>query len=516
MKIVTATQMQTLDRRTIVEARVPSLMLMERAGMGAARFIEQRFGPLSGKRVTIVCGKGNNGGDGLVVARVLRQGRAIVTVLLLAPTSALSRDAAAMYRRWLRIGGTAATKPFRSVEQVQALLAGSDLLVDALFGTGLSTEVTGAHADAIRLMNQAGKPLVAIDMPSGIHADDGALLGHAIRATATVTFGLPKLGLYLGAGIDHAGTIHVVDIGIPAAYVDDTDSRTFLITEATVKAALPPRPPSSHKGTFGHAAILAGSVGKTGAAALAAKAALRTGAGLVTVGVPASVNDVLEAKLLEAMTLPLPETKAGTLGRAGFDRILAFLKARTAVAIGPGLSTHPETVELVQSLMRHLDRPAVLDADALNALAARAAMLTECKIPPILTPHPGEMARLEVDATSQSVNADRLGTARRFTRERGVFLVLKGARTVVARPDGLLMICPTGNPGMATAGTGDVLTGMVVGLLAQGVPSWEAACAATYLHGAAGDLAAGRLGPAGMIAGDVIEQIPYALQTIRG
>ena len=199
-----------------------------------------------------------------------------------------------------------------------------------------------------------------------------------------------------------------------------------------------------------------------------------------------------------------------------FDRILAFLKARTAVAIGPGLSTHPETVELVQSLMRHLDRPAVLDADALNALAARAAMLTECKIPPILTPHPGEMARLEVDATSQSVNADRLGTARRFARERGVFLILKGARTVVARPDGSLMICPTGNPGMATAGTGDVLTGMVVGLLAQGVPSWEAACAATYLHGAAGDLAAGRLGPVGMIAGDVIEQIPYALQAIRG
>ncbi|HKY72733.1 MAG TPA: NAD(P)H-hydrate dehydratase, partial [Nitrospira sp.] len=283
-----------------------------------------------------------------------------------------------------------------------------------------------------------------------------------------------------------------------------------------VKAALPPRPPSSHKGTYGHAAILAGSVGKTGAAALAAKAALRTGAGLVTVGVPASVNEVLEAKLLEAMTLPLPETKARTLGRAGFDRILAFLKARTAAAIGPGLSTHPETVELVQSLLRHLDRPSVLDADALNALAARAEILTECKIPPILTPHPGEMARLEVDATSQSVNADRLGTARRFARERGVFLVLKGARTVVARPDGLLMICPTGNPGMATAGTGDVLTGMVVGLLAQGVPSWEAACAATYLHGAAGDLAAGRLGTAGMIAGDVIEQIPYALQTIRG
>jgi len=514
MKIVTATQMQALDRRTITEARVPSLTLMERAGLGTTDFIQARFGPLTGKRITIVCGKGNNGGDGLVVARLLRQRRAIVTVLLLTPTSGLSRDAAVMYRRWLRVGGISATKVFRSAEQVQQLFAGSDLLVDALLGTGLSTEVTGTYREAIRLMNEAGGPVVAVDLPSGIHADNGALLGHAVNATATVTFGLPKLGLYLGAGIDHAGSIRVVDIGIPPDYVDEIDSRTHLITKEAVRAALPARPASSHKGTYGHAGILAGSVGKTGAAALAAKAALRTGAGLVTVGVPASVNDTLEAKLLEAMTLPLPETKARTLGRAGFDRILAFIRARTAIAIGMGLSTHPETVEVVQSLMKHIDRPSVLDADALNALASRASLLTECKIPPILTPHPGEMARLEVDATAQSVNADRLGTARRFARERGVFLVLKGARTVVARPDGLLMICPTGNPGMATAGTGDVLTGMLVSLLAQGVPSWEAACAATYLHGAAGDLAAGRTGLAGMIAGDLIEQIPYAIQAV--
>jgi ADP-dependent NAD(P)H-hydrate dehydratase / NAD(P)H-hydrate epimerase len=513
MKIVTATQMQALDRRTIMEARVPGLTLMERAGSGTANFILDRFRPVAGKRITIVCGKGNNGGDGLVVARLLRQHRALVNVLLLGSVSGLSRDAAAMYRRWLRVGGTS-PKTFRSPEQARAILESSELIVDALLGTGLSTEVTGAYAEAIRLMNEARCPIISIDLPSGIHADDGAVLGRAVRAAATVTFGLPKLGLYLGAGIDHAGAVHIVDIGIPAAYLSDVDSRTLLITKEWVRSSLPPRPASSHKGTYGHAAILAGSVGKTGAAALAAKAALRTGAGLVTVGVPLSANDVLEAKLLEVMTVPLPETKARTLGRAGLDRILAFIQARTAVAIGPGLSTHPETVELVQSLMRHLDRPSVLDADALNALASRAALLTECKTPPILTPHPGEMARLEVDATSQTVNADRLGTARRFARERGVFVVLKGARTVVARPDGLLMICPTGNAGMATAGTGDVLTGMLVSLLAQGVPSWEAACAATYLHGAAGDLAAGQQGLAGMIAGDLIEQIPYAIQAV--
>jgi NAD(P)H-hydrate epimerase len=219
MKIATAVQIKALDRRTITDARVPSLSLMERAGAGTAEFIEGRFGPLAGKRVTIVCGKGNNGGDGLVVARLLRQRRAIVTVILLAPAAELSRDASAMYRRWRRVATTSSTKPFRSAEQAKPLLTDSDLLVDALLGTGLSAPVTGAYCEAIRLMNQTGRPIVAVDMPSGIHADDGAILGHAIQATATVTFGLPKLGLYLGAGIDHAGDIHVVDIGIPATYI---------------------------------------------------------------------------------------------------------------------------------------------------------------------------------------------------------------------------------------------------------------------------------------------------------
>ena len=515
MKIATGTQMQTLDRRTITEARVPSLVLMERAGAGAASFIQERFGPLRGKTVTILCGKGNNGGDGLVIARLLRRLQARVTVVLLTPATELSRDATAMYRRWARVGEKSSTKSFRASEQVKPILESSDLIVDALLGTGLSAPVTGAYREAIELMNHAGRPIIAIDLPSGIHADNGSVLGQAVRATATVTFGLPKLGFYVGPGIDHAGTVHVVDIGIPTAYTDALDSRTILVTKEQVARALPARVPSSHKGTYGHAGILAGSAGKTGAATLAARAALRVGAGLVTVAVPSSINDILEAKLLEAMTLPLPETKARTLARSAFDRVLAFMQSRTAIAIGPGLSTHPETVDLVQSLMKHLDRPTVLDADALNALATRASLLTECKIPPILTPHPGEMARLEVEATSQSVNADRIGTARRFARERGVFLVLKGARTVIARPDGLLAICPTGNPGMATAGTGDVLTGMIVGLLAQGIQPWEAACAATYLHGAAGDLAAQLLGQVSMVAGDLIAHIPYALQAIN-
>jgi NAD(P)H-hydrate epimerase len=511
LKIVTAAQMQELDRRTIAEAGIPGTTLMERAGAGVVTSIEARFGPPRGKFVTILCGKGNNGGDGFVVARLLRRRGATVCVLAMAPASELSRDAQAMYRQFVRAAGKSAVRFYSSGTHARSVLKRSDLVVDALLGTGLSSEVTGPYADAIDAVNESGRPVVAVDLPSGLHADTGAALGRAVRASLTVTFGLPKLGLYLQQGIDLAGHVMIIDIGIPQAFVDAVESRTSLITESFVRACLPVRRPSSHKGTFGHAAIIAGSVGKTGAAAMAAKAALRTGAGLVTVAIPSSVNDVLEAKLQEAMTAPMPETKARTLSRAAFDRLTEFMTARTAVAMGPGLSTHPETVELVQTLVKRLDRPAVLDADALNALAGRAAILTECKTPPILTPHPGEMARLESNATSQAVNADRIGTATRFARERGVFVVLKGARTVVARPDGAAAISPTGNPGMATAGTGDVLTGMIVGLLAQGVAPWEASCAATYLHGLAGDLAAAEKGHAGLIAGDVIEQIPYAL-----
>lgn len=515
MNLVTAAQMQSLDRRTITEAHVPSSVLMERAGEGVVTHLEQQYGPVRGKTIAIFCGKGNNGGDGLVVARLLHRRRALVHVFLLAPPADLSRDAAGMYRRFVRTAARTAVKPFHSADQVRALVASCDFVIDALLGTGISSAVTGHYRDAIDLINDVHRPVIAVDIPSGIHADSGAVLGRAVRASMTVTFGLPKLGLMVGPGIDHAGIVQIVDIGIPPAYIEAIDSRIVLLTRKAVIATLPPRQPSSHKGTFGHAGIIAGSVGKTGAAALAAKAALRVGAGLVTVATPSSINDVLEAKLLEAMTVPMPETKARTLARSSLDRVVTFMQARTAVAIGPGLSTHPETVELIQSLMKHLERPTVLDADALNALTGRTALLTECKTPPIITPHPGEMARLEVGATTQSVNADRIGTAQRFSRERGVFVVLKGARTVLARPDGLVAVCPTGNPGMATAGTGDVLTGMVVGLLAQGLSPWDASCTAAYVHGYAGDLASRQLGQAGMLASDLIAQIPYALQQLQ-
>ena len=514
MPIVTAVQMQALDRRTIDEARVPGTTLMERAGAGVVACLQQQLGALRGKTVTILCGKGNNGGDGFVVARLLHKQQANVHVLTMAPVTELSRDAASMYRKLVRTSGKTLLKPFSSAPQTQSILQDSDIIIDALLGTGLSASITGRYADAIERITQAQRLTVAVDLPSGIHADTGAVLGRAVKADLTVTFGLPKLGLFQNQGIDHAGRVEIVDIGIPPAYVEAIESRIRLITAPFVRAALPTRRLSSHKGTFGHAGIIAGSVGKTGAAAMTAQAALRIGAGLVTVATPASVNDVLEAKLLEVMTMPMPDTKARTLSRAAFDGLKDFMTTRTAVAIGPGLSTHPETVELIHALIRHLDRPSVLDADALNALAGRTSLLTECTIPPILTPHPGEMARLATESSTQSVNEDRIGTATRFARAHGCYVVLKGARTVIARPDGMVAICPTGNPGMATAGTGDVLTGMIVGLLAQGLAQWEAACAATYLHGLAGDLATETIGQTSLMAGDVIDYIPYALTNV--
>jgi NAD(P)H-hydrate epimerase len=320
MKIVTAAQMQTLDRRTISEARIPGLALMERAGAGVVEQLERHFPPLKGKRITIICGKGNNAGDGFVVARLLAQKRVIIQVVTLAKPADLSRDARVMHNRLVRIAKKNVLRTADDPNRLHDVLSSSDLIVDAILGTGLSSAVSGLYEGVIQTLNTAGRPVVSVDIPSGLHADTGSALGTTVRADLTVTFGLPKIGLYIGQGIDHAGIVHVADIGIPAAMVDQVESRILLLTRDDAQAVVPPRKPSSHKGTYGHAGIIAGSIGKTGAAAMAAKAALRVGAGLVTVAIPSSVNDTLEAKLLEAMTIPMPETKARTLARSSLDR----------------------------------------------------------------------------------------------------------------------------------------------------------------------------------------------------
>lgn len=515
MNVLSADQMQSLDRRTIHEAGIPGSVLMERAGAGVVAAMEHEFGRLSGLRITVCCGKGNNGGDGFVIGRLLHRKRIRVRILLMTRVKDLRGDALTMYRKFVARAGAAAVVANPSETRIRSILESSDVAVDALLGTGLSSPVSDRYRAVVEALNASSCPVVAVDLPTGIHSDSGEVLGMAVRARLTVTFGCPKLGLYTGAGIDHAGSIQIVDIGIPRSYVEALDSPVSLISREDVALSLPVRHRSSHKGTFGHAGIIAGSVGKTGAAALAGRAALRTGAGLVTLAVPSRANAVLESKLLEVMTVPMPDTEAGTLARAAMKELLAFIQDRTAIAIGPGLTTHPETVALVQAILKKMERPCVIDADGLNALANSSDPLHRCKAPAIVTPHPGEMARL-LSSTPRLVNEDRITSARSFADTHRSTVVLKGARTIVAHPNGFVAICPTGNPGMATAGTGDVLTGMLVSLLAQQLEPWDAACAAVYLHGLAGDLAARDLGEAGMIAGDLLARIPMAIeQTIR-
>lgn len=511
MYLVTAAQMQSLDRRAIEEAKIPGTTLMENAGRGVVDAFVQTFGSPAGKRVTIFCGKGNNGGDGFVVARLLRRKRARIRVLLFADPKELRGDAQTMHRRLVRSAGTSLVVAQPSQEYVRDQADQADFLVDALLGTGLSSTVKGQYKDAIGAMNRSSAPTIAVDLPSGIHSDNGEILGSAVNAFLTVTFGCPKVGLYLGSAIDHAGKIVYSDIGIPQEYIKNLSLKTQLLTSEMIKPLLPRRSMTSHKGTFGHAGIIAGSPGKTGAAALSARSALRIGTGLVTVAAPKTVNPILETQLLEAMTAPMPETQDCSLGLSAYSHLREFAQTRSAIAIGPGIGTSEETGELVRTFIQHLNAPCVVDADALNHLAGHTSLLSSGTLFHILTPHPGEMARLLGNTSPKSVNQDRLGVSRRFARNHHVIVVLKGARTIIASPDGQAAICPTGNPGMASAGMGDVLTGMIVGLLAQGLSPWNAARAGVYLHGLAGDLGAEKLGQAGLIASDLIECIPHAI-----
>jgi ADP-dependent NAD(P)H-hydrate dehydratase / NAD(P)H-hydrate epimerase len=511
MWIVTTAQMQSLDRRTIQEAKVPGTILMERAGTGVMTHLLQTWGSPKGKKAVIFCGKGNNGGDGLVVARLLKSQGAKLKVVLMAPHHELSPDAKIMYRRLSKIIRPSLFTVNPSPETLFSFTQDADLLIDALLGTGLSSPVRDPYKSAIEAINASQAFTVAIDIPSGLDSNTGTTLGAAVQAHLTVTFGCPKLGLYLGSAVDKVGHIQVVDIGIPPEFVVDLNPNIHLLSQEIVRPLIPPRPPSSHKGTFGHAGIVAGSPGKTGAPAMAGLGALRIGTGLVTVATPQSVSPIIESKLLEVMTEPMPESSQHLLGMETGSALLAFAKNKSALAVGPGLGISPDTTELLRYLLPQLDAPCVLDADALNGLMHHRQLFSSMKLPPILTPHPGEMARLLEASSPKQVNEDRVGVSRQFAMVHRVILVLKGARTIIAEPHGHVAICPTGNPGMASAGMGDVLTGMITGLLAQGLNSWDAARAGVYLHGLAGDLAAATIGEPGLVAGDVITTIPHAL-----
>jgi hydroxyethylthiazole kinase-like uncharacterized protein yjeF len=498
MKILTAAEMREVDRRT-VEAGIPGIVLMENAGHRVVEFLAEQFAPLGEQRIVVLCGKGNNGGDGLVIARQLhtRFAPASLHVVLLADPGELKGDAAANYTMLLAAGGTVE-------REIPAEARTATLLLDALLGTGVSGAATGRMLQGIREINH-GFPLaavVAVDIPSGMPSDSGEPSGEFARADYTVTFTAPKVAEAMPPNCDHIGELIVGAIGSPPELY--ADALLSLVEPAMFRELLAPREPSGHKGTYGHALVVAGSRGKTGAAAMSGLAALRAGAGLVTVASAASAIAEIASHAPELMTEPLRETESGSIALNADLQALA--KGKSVIAMGPGLGRAPQIAAMVHGLAEAFEGPMVLDADALVGQVTGLARIR------ILTPHPGEMARLTGKTTSE-IQADRIGAARSYATEHGVTLVLKGQRTVIAFPDGRVWINPTGTPAMGTGGTGDILTGMIAGLVAQ-FPQRadQAVAAAVYLHGLAGQLGAQALGEKCLIATDLLQYLPDAME----
>ena len=509
--VFTAAEMRALDARAIGTLGIPGPRLMEHAGRGAAALIAGEWAPIRGRRVLVLCGRGNNGGDGFVVARLLKTKGARVRVLLLGARREVTGDASRALARWP--GRIEEVRRAEELAVVERALGEADLVVDALLGTGVTGPARPFEADIIDRLNAAaalaGYPVIALDLPSGLGSDGGTLLGSTVRATLTATFAGWKRSLLLYPGAECAGRVVVVPIGIPEAEVG-RGITTFLLEEASVRGFFPRRERDAHKGTYGHLLVVAGSMGKSGAAALAGRAALRSGVGLCTVGTPVSQQPIVAGFGMEIMTEPLPETAALSLAFKAKDRILELASPRDAVALGPGLSLDAESQALARALVAELDRPMVVDADALSALTGHLDLLDDAPGPRVLTPHPGEMARM-LGTTVALVQAHRIETVREFCVRHRVHLVLKGARSVLGGPDGRVFINHTGNPGMATGGSGDVLTGMIGAFLARRFDPLAALQAGCVLHGLAGDLAAADRGEEGLIASDIVEAIPGAL-----
>lgn len=514
MKLVTASEMKEMDRLTIQEMGIPGVVLMENAARGAARVFLEHFLPSPGARIVILCGRGNNGGDGYVMARYLHNKGLNVIVILLCETDRISGDALTnleiIKKMNLEIIEAANVERWTSVSK---LLDDSDYIIDGILGTGLNSDVRDYYGQVLNDVNGSGKAIMAIDIPSGINADNGQIMGTAMKADLTVTFGFPKPGQLTYPGTELTGRLVKIDIGIPNIIAERIKTGCRLIEPDYFHYLIGDEKRDIHKGTRGHLFILAGSVGKTGAATLAALGALRAGAGLVTVGIPESLNHILEEKLTEAMTVPLPETENRSLSGDAVDKIFRLLEEKTALALGPGLSTDPDTMELVRNIVKRCSIPMVIDADGLNALAGDANGISSLKENMILTPHPGEMARL-AGLDVKEIQRDRIAISRRFAKEQGCFLVLKGAKTVIADPSGMTYLNPTGNPALASGGSGDVLTGLIAGYLTRGWPTIKAIMAGVFLHGLAADYLAEEIGERGVVAGELLNVIPALMKSL--
>ncbi len=516
VKIVTAREMQSIDEKAINNFNIPGIVLMENAGLGVVKKIKEIFSSqIEGKRVMIFCGKGNNGGDGMVVARHLMNNGLDVKLFLTCSPSEIKGDAATNLKTLQSMG--AKIYPVinkKDLHRADISMLYTDLVIDAIYGTGFKGKAQGVTAELIKIINQNNRPIISVDLPSGLEADTGKVYGECIKADYTITFGLPKIGLFLEPGCRFSGNIEVVDISIPAKLLKDNFLKRELITEQWAKQNIKKRDREAHKGTFGHVLILGGSPGMTGAVCLTALGALRTGAGIVTVAVPRSLNAIVEQKLTETITKPLPESDNGFLGRDSLESILESVQKADVIAIGPGMGVSVESETLLKELLPQLKIPVVLDADGLNLLSNIIKNDKDFikKLPKdiILTPHPGEMSRL-ADMSISDIQENRLKVAEKFSKDWNCNLVLKGAKTIISSPSNRTYLNITGNPGMATGGSGDVLTGIISSFVGQGYNCLTSSAMGVFIHGFAADIAAGVKGEYSLTAGDIVEYLPRVL-----
>ena len=514
MRVLNAAQMRDADRQTIEEIGIPSMVLMENAGRQVVAALEAAYDDLEDRHVAVLCGRGNNGGDGFVVARTLYQRGTDVSVFVIGSLGAVKGDARLNVEILGRLGITVVDIGDEQAWELHfSEISKCDLIVDAIFGTGLREPLAGMLETVAADINASGIPVTAVDLPSGLSADHAEPIGDCIRAHMTVTLAAPKIPLVLPTAEARAGSVVVADIGIPPEVIENLSGpRLELVTREAMRQLIQPREPDSHKGDFGRVLIIAGSRGKSGAAHLAAVGALRSGAGLVSVATPSSSQPVIAAMGAEYMTVPLEETADGQVAHEAIERVLEL--EQDVIALGPGLGAGNDVHAFVQALIERSETPLVLDADALNVIARDPDRVLGQQQgsgrPIVITPHPGEMARL-TGTTAEAVQANRLDVARDFAVAHHIYVVLKGYRTLVATPDGKVFINPLGNPGMATGGTGDVLSGVLSAWLAQLLDA-EAACKlGVYLHALAGDLAEADEGEVAMTAGDLASHLGDAV-----
>jgi len=510
MRIASVNEMLEIEEEATKQLAISTRDLMENAGKAIA---DEAAGMVSaGEHIVIVCGKGNNGGDGFVAARYLNEMGYVPTVFALAPAEQLSEDA----RDALSSLHAASVKSIildeYNLDNLAAGLRKAALIIDSVFGFSLKGAVRGIAGDVIKIINVVSCPTLSVDIPSGLESDTGRIHGVCVWATKTVTFTCPKNGLVTYPGADTVGDLVVADIGVPREIVERI-SRVEAISASEASELLPERKPDAHKREVGQVLVIAGSQGMTGAAALASESALRSGAGLVMLGIPSSLNTILEQKLTEVMTVPLPETSERTLDAQAYEKITELSSSFDVIAIGPGISRNQSSVSLVRKLVASLACPLIIDADGLNALISKVKLLKERSGTTIITPHLGEFSRL-VEVPVAEIQQDRMGFARKAAEEWGVVIVLKGARSLVVSPEKAAIIL-AGNPGMASAGTGDVLTGFITSYLAQGLDPYEAAVLGAYLHGLSGDLAANELTEWCLVASDLIRYLPKAIKKVQ-